>query len=74
MPDEIEYLSAKALGHDVPLSFQNVAATTRPENARQDELLTTIGQYERLRLANYFTDGSQSEASRRATGVSPGSR
>ncbi len=56
MPDEIEYISAKALGHDAPLSFQNVSVTTRPENARQDELLTKIGQYERLRLANYFTD------------------
>jgi hypothetical protein len=56
MPDEIEYLSAKALGHDAPLSFQNVDVTTRPENARQDELFTTIGQYERLRLANYFTE------------------
>ncbi|NQT11779.1 MAG: LamG domain-containing protein, partial [Planctomycetes bacterium] len=54
MPDEIEYLSAKALAYDVPLSFQSVAATGRPANARQDELLTTIGRYERLRLANYF--------------------
>ena len=56
MPDEIEYLSAKALGHDAPLSFQSVAATGRPANARQDEFLTTIGRYERLRLANYFTE------------------
>ncbi|HQX49958.1 MAG TPA: hypothetical protein PLR25_08625 [Planctomycetaceae bacterium] len=55
-PDEIEYLSAKALGYDAPLSFQNVDVTSRPENARQDELFTTIGQYERLRLANYFDD------------------
>jgi hypothetical protein len=56
MPDEIEYLSAKALGHDVPLSFQSVSATGTPSNARQDEYLTTIGRYERLRLANYFTE------------------
>ena len=55
MPDEIEYLSAKALGHDAPLSFQGVAVTSRPANARQNELFTTIGRYERLRLANYFT-------------------
>jgi len=57
MPDEIEYLSAKALGHDVPLSFQSVVASGTPPNARQDEYLTTIGRYERLRLANYFTEG-----------------
>jgi hypothetical protein len=56
MPDEIEYLSAKALGHDVPLSFQSVAAATEPPNARQDEYLTTVGRYERLRLANYFSE------------------
>ena len=56
MPDEIEYLSAKALGHDAPLSFQSVAATGRPANARQNEYFTTIGRYERLRLANYFNE------------------
>jgi hypothetical protein len=56
MPDEIEYLTAKALGHDAPLSFQSVAVTSRPANVRQNEFFTTIGQYERLRLANYFTD------------------
>ena len=54
MPDEIEYLLAKALGHDAPLSFQSVSATGRPSNARQDEYFTMIGRYERLRLANYF--------------------
>ena len=54
MPDEIEYLLAKALGHDAPLSFQNVSATGRPSNARQDEYFTMIGRYERLRLADYF--------------------
>ncbi|NOX56971.1 MAG: hypothetical protein GXP27_21530, partial [Planctomycetes bacterium] len=55
-PDEIEYLCTKALAHDAPLSFQSVTATGRPANARQDELLTTIGRYERLRLANYFNE------------------
>ena len=54
MPDEIEYLVAKALGHDAPLSFQSVSATGRPSNARQDEYFTMIGRYERLRLADYF--------------------
>ncbi len=56
MPDEIEYLVAKALGHDAPLSFQSVSATGKPANARQDEYFTTIGRYERLRLANYFSE------------------
>lgn len=55
-PDEIEYLCAKALGHDVPLSFQSVAVNGRPPNARQDEYFTLIGQYERLRQANYFDE------------------
>jgi len=56
MPDEIEYLCVKALGHDVPLSFQGVVAAGDPPNARQDEYFTTIGRCERLRLANYFTE------------------
>ncbi len=56
MPDEIEYLSVKALGHDAPLSFQGVAANSRPANARQKEMFTTIGNCERLRLANYFNE------------------
>jgi len=56
MPDEIEYLTAKALGHDVPLSFQSVVAAGNPSNARQDEYLAMIGRYERLRLSNYFTE------------------
>jgi len=56
MPDEIEYLCCKALAHDAPLSFQSVVAAGTPPNARQNEYFTTIGRYERLRLANYFTE------------------
>ena len=56
MPDEIEYLCAKALGHDTPLSFQSITMSDDPPNARQDEYLTTVGRYERLRLANYFSE------------------
>ena len=56
MPDEIEYLCAKALGHGTPLSFQSVAVTGTPPNARQDEYFAMIGNYERLRLANYFSE------------------
>lgn len=56
MPDEIEYLCAKALGHDAPLSFQGVSVSGTPPNARQDEYFSMIGNYERLRLANYFSE------------------
>ncbi len=56
MPDEIEYLCAKALGHDAPLSFQDVSVTGAPSSARQDEYFALIGNYERLRLANYFSE------------------
>ncbi|MFO7905589.1 MAG: LamG-like jellyroll fold domain-containing protein [Planctomycetota bacterium] len=56
MPDEIEYLCAKALGHDAPLSFQSVSVGGTPPNARQDEYFSMIGNYERLRLANYFSE------------------
>ncbi|NLS93946.1 MAG: hypothetical protein GXX96_17440 [Planctomycetaceae bacterium] len=55
-PDEIEYLCAKALAHDAPLSFQSVSVTGTPPNARQDEYFALIGNYERLRLANYFSE------------------
>jgi hypothetical protein len=58
-PDEIEYLCAKALGHNVPLSFQSVTVDGNPPNARQPEYVTTIGRYERLRLANYFSEAVQ---------------
>ncbi|MBM4030267.1 MAG: hypothetical protein FJ291_00600 [Planctomycetes bacterium] len=48
--DEIEYLCAKALATDAPMSFQGVGLG-KPANARQDEFLDLIGRYERLRLA-----------------------
>jgi hypothetical protein len=56
LPDEIEYLCTKALAYDMPMSFQAVEPGDRPQNARQDEYLTMIGQYERLRLAGYFPE------------------
>jgi len=49
--DEIEYLCAKALALDAPMSFQTVTLGKTPPNARQDEFLELIGRYERLRLA-----------------------
>jgi len=50
-PDEIEYLSTKALAQDAPMSFQGIEPGRRPWNARQDEYLEIIGRWERLRLA-----------------------
>ena len=55
-PDEIEYLCGKTLAMDAPMSIQGVNVGSRPPNARQDEYFTAIGRYERLRLANYFSD------------------
>ena len=37
LPDEIEYLCAKALGWDQALSFQGITPSPRPANARQEE-------------------------------------
>ena len=55
-PGEFEYLCSKALGHDSPVSFQGIQADHPPLNARRDEYLAMAGRYERLRLANYFSD------------------
>ncbi|MCS7253822.1 MAG: hypothetical protein RMK18_09265 [Armatimonadota bacterium] len=55
-PDEMEYLCCKALGYNVPVSLQGVTVGSRPWNARQDEYLVMLGRYERLRLANYFSE------------------
>jgi len=56
LPDEMEYFCCKTFAHDAPTSVQGIAAGSKPWNARQDEYLTLSGQYERLRLANYFTE------------------
>ena len=56
MPDEIEYFCGKILANDAPMSIQGIGALQRPANARMPEYLTTIGQYERLRLAGYFSE------------------
>jgi hypothetical protein len=56
LPDEVEYLCTKALAYDMPMSFQAIEPGDRPQNARQDEYLATIGQYERLRLAGHFPE------------------
>ena len=53
-PEDMEYFCGKCLGWDNSMSLQGVGAGATPPNARQDEYLTTLGRYERLRLARYF--------------------
>jgi hypothetical protein len=55
-PDEMEYFCVKSLAWDAPLSLQGVSPGPHPPNARQEEYLTMLGQYERLRLARYFPE------------------
>ncbi|NMD36179.1 MAG: hypothetical protein GYA73_09870, partial [Planctomycetes bacterium] len=58
-PDEIEYLCAKALATDMPMSFQGLGVGPNPWNARQDEYLELIGRYERLRLARAVPEAAR---------------
>ena len=55
-PEEMEYLCLKSLAWDAPMSLQGVSLSKTPPHARQDEYLTMLGQYERLRLAGYFSE------------------
>ncbi|MCS7239300.1 MAG: hypothetical protein NZ899_13690 [Thermoguttaceae bacterium] len=50
LPDELEYLCVKSLAWDMAMSFQGVTVG-EPANARQEEYLRMLGQYERLRLS-----------------------
>ncbi|MCE5241413.1 LamG domain-containing protein, partial [bacterium] len=56
LPEDMEYFCGKCLGWDYSMSLEGVAAGARPPNARQDEYLTMLGRYERLRLARYFPE------------------
>ncbi len=55
-PDEMEYFCAKTLAFDAPSSTQGIGSLRSPANARMQEYLTMAGWYERLRLANYFSE------------------
>ena len=66
-PDEMEYLGAKCLGWDAPMSLQGITVGKSsvsgredeyvvPANARQDEYLTRLGRYERLRRAGHVPE------------------
>jgi hypothetical protein len=58
LPEEVEYFVAKTMAMDSAMSIQGVNVGRRPPNARQEEYFTTIGRYERLRLARYFDDST----------------
>jgi len=50
MPDEVEYYAARMLAMDTPVSLEtNLAALKR--NGRTEEMLTRLGEHERLRLS-----------------------
>jgi hypothetical protein len=55
MPDEVEYLCAKALGCDAALSHESLSLSS-PANARQDEYLQMVKAYEDLRAAGSVSD------------------
>jgi hypothetical protein len=55
-PEDMEYFCGKCLGWDWSMSLQGVAAGQTPPNARQNEYLTMLGRYERLRLDRYFSE------------------
>ena len=54
-PEDMEYFCGKCLGWDYSSSLEGVEAGRVPPNARQNEYLTMLGRYERLRLARYFS-------------------
>ena len=54
-PEDMEYFCGKCLGWDYSSSLEGVQAGRMPPNARQNEYLTMLGRYERLRLARYFS-------------------
>lgn len=49
--EDVEYLCAKCLGTDAPLSLQEVTPDLLEKQPTWPDLLATIGKYERLRLA-----------------------
>jgi hypothetical protein len=60
-PEDMEYFAGKCLGWDWSMSVEGVTAGPTPPNARQNEYLSILGRYERLRLARYFTESIQAK-------------
>ena len=60
-PDEMEYFCCKTLGFDAPSSTQGIGSLSEPWNVRVFEYITMAGWYERLRLANYFTESLRAQ-------------
>lgn len=55
-PEDMEYFCGKCLGWDYSMSLEGVVAGPDPPNARQNEYLTMLGRYERLRLDRHFSE------------------
>ena len=53
--DEMEYFACKNLAVDGPMSLLETSAKNGQWNGRIFDMMTVIGWYERMRLANYFT-------------------
>ncbi len=54
--DDIEYLCAKALGHNCGLSIMGIDPSTAPKVAALPRLAAIVRQYEELRRGGYFND------------------
>lgn len=61
IPDEIEYLCAKCVGHDVPFSLQNVSPSQVQNNPTWANLLSIISRYERLRLSGLVPESIKAQ-------------
>lgn len=55
-PDVMEYLGAKCIGHDLPLSLQDVTPAMVKQIPSWNNLLSIMGRYESLRLSRYFPE------------------
>lgn len=60
-PDETEYFAAKNAGHDFAMSIQGVSANAGFIPDLQERALTTVGWYERFRLARAFAPDVRKE-------------
>ena len=60
-PDETEYFAAKNAGHDFAMSIQGVNANAGFIPDLQERALTTVGWYERFRLARAFAPDVRKE-------------
>lgn len=53
-PDDIEYYASRNAGLDATMSVDGVSVSERPLSCRDSRLMTVLGWYERVRLAQAF--------------------